>query len=163
VSDEQGCSRRSVLGLLGIASAASLVTVPGAEAKDYASAAEVLGEIDRLEADVAGRLAPLRTVGPAAGRFAESMGADLQRHREERAWVRRRLGLAASTGVPASPSDPALDALRSSQEALVYAHAEGLPALGDPAAVDTLARHMVDLSRHLTVIDLWIEAEGQRG
>jgi hypothetical protein len=29
--------------------------------------------------------------------------------------------------------------------------------------VDTLARHMVDLSRHLTVIDLWIEAEESRG
>jgi hypothetical protein len=41
----------------------------------------------------------------------------------------------------------------------VHAHAEGLPALRDRAAVDLLARHMVDVAAQLTVIDLWIEAE----
>ncbi len=45
----------------------------------------------------------------------------------------------------------------------MHAHAEGLPALGDAGAVAVLARHMVDASRHLTVIDLWIEAEDVRG
>src|SRR5204863_260642 len=34
---------------------------------------------------------------------------------------------------------------------------------GVGGAVDLLARHMVDASRHLTVIDLWLEAEEQRG
>ena len=56
-----------------------------------------------------------------------------------------------------------LPALRRSQEALVYAHAEGLPAIGDALAVDRLARHMVELSRHLAVIGLWIDAEERRG
>lgn len=41
----------------------------------------------------------------------------------------------------------------------MHAHAEGLPALRDRAAVDLLARHMVDLAGQLTVIDLWIERE----
>jgi hypothetical protein len=54
---------------------------------------------------------------------------------------------------------PDLEGLRAAQEALAYAHAEGLPALGDSFVVDALARHMVDLSRHLTVTQLWIEAE----
>jgi hypothetical protein len=38
-----------------------------------------------------------------------------------------------------------------------------LPALGDPWAVDVLARHLVSSARQLTVIDLWIEAEEARG
>jgi hypothetical protein len=33
----------------------------------------------------------------------------------------------------------------------------------DPAAVDLLARHLIDCARHLTVIDLWIQAEAERG
>jgi hypothetical protein len=52
-----------------------------------------------------------------------------------------------------------LRALRDAHQNLVHAHAEGLPALGDRAAVDLLARHMVDVAAQLTVIDLWIEAE----
>ena len=30
---------------------------------------------------------------------------------------------------------------------------------GDPFVVDALAHHMVDLSRHLTVTQLWMETE----
>ena len=41
----------------------------------------------------------------------------------------------------------------------MHAHAEGLPAIRDAAAVDVLARHMVDDARHLAVLQMWVEAE----
>ena len=53
--------------------------------------------------------------------------------------------------------------VRPDSTTLVYAHAEGLPALGDPRAVHVLAGHLVATARHLTVIDLWIESEENRG
>ena len=56
-----------------------------------------------------------------------------------------------------------LDGMEFTLPALVaLANAEGLPALPDAAAVDLLARHMVEESRHLTVIDLWIADEERR-
>jgi hypothetical protein len=134
------------------------------EATDYASATEVLDTIDRLEADVAGRLQAIaRAVGGALA-FAESVGADHARHRAGRDMLRRRLALGvASAPAPATKPDLSLAALREAQQQLVHAHAEGLPAIGDAGGVDLLARHLVDDSRHLTVIDLWIEAEEERG
>ena len=134
------------------------------EATDYASATDVLDTIDRFEADVAGRLQAIaRAVGGALA-FAGSVGADHARHRAERDTLRRRFALrVASAPAPATKPDLSLAALREAQQQLVHAHAEGLPALGDAGAVDLLARHMVDDSRHLTVIDLWIEAEEERG
>jgi hypothetical protein len=163
-------ARRSILGLLGIAAAASFLDCDAAHAKDYGSATEALDEIDRLESDVVRRLSGLAAESPAARNLAQSLIDDHRRHAAERAWVRRLLGAAssrpvgaASTERPQSVDDQALQALRSNQEALVYAHAEGLPALGDARAVSALARHLVDLSRHLTVIDLWLETEGGRG
>ena len=131
---------------------------------DYATAAEVLDAIDRREADVAGRLAAIARAVGGVQAFAGSVGADQARHRAERDKLRRRLRLAASA--PPSPpakADLALTGLREAQQQLVHAHAEGLPALGDAGAVDLLARHMVDEARHLTVIDLWLEAEETRG
>jgi hypothetical protein len=56
-----------------------------------------------------------------------------------------------------------LAALREAQSALVYAHAEALPTLDDGVSVGLLLGDLVDLARHLTVIDLWIEAEDARG
>jgi hypothetical protein len=138
--------------------------VPRAEAKDYAGAAELLPAIDRLEADVATRLSAIAQALPAAKAFALSCLYDHARHRRGRERLRRRLRLAAMPAGASEVESPlALDALREAQEALVYAHAEGLPALGDAAAVDALARDLVTLSRHLTVIDLWIESEAARG
>jgi len=135
-----------------------------AEAQEPGSAAEVLDAIDEQEADVARRLRALSEAVPAARAFAGSLLADQERHREERRSIRRRLGLPPGAAPPAEGSDlRSLGALRSAQEALVHAHAEGLPALGDSWAVDRLARHMVELARHLAVIDLWIEAEESRG
>jgi hypothetical protein len=134
----------------------------GASATEYTSAAEALDAIDGMEADVAGRLAAITAALPAARPFASSVLADQARHRGERAALRRRLGLAEARGTTASVAEPDLAGLRAAQEALVYAHAEGLPALGDDHAVRVLARHMVELARQLTVIDLWIEAEEQR-
>jgi hypothetical protein len=140
------------------------LTVSGAEAADYGSAAEVFAAIERLEAEVDARLAAVERAVPGAAAFAASVRRDRARHRAERARLRARLR--AGSAEPAGPgpeADATLDALRASQQALVHAHAEGLPALGDRAAVDLLAVHMVDLARQLAVIDLWIELEEQRG
>jgi hypothetical protein len=135
-----------------------------AEATDYASSAEVLDAIDRLEADAAARLHSIGAGLPAARGFTDSALADQARHRSERTSMRRRLGLApAGATAPATIADRSLEGLRVAQEALVHAHAEGLPALRDAAAVDLLARHMAVLARHLAVIQLWIEAEDARG
>lgn len=84
--------------------------------------------------------------------------------RAARERLRKRFGLPFASPPRPRVGDPVdLAALRAAQERLVYAHAEGLPALGDRLGVDTMARNMVDLSRQLTVIDLWIEAEGNPG
>ena len=136
----------------------------GAGATDYASASAVLDAIDRRETDVDGRLAAIARAVAGAGTFARSVAADHVRHRTERERLRRRLKLPVSSP-PAAPSKPdvSLAGLREAQQELVHVHAEGLPALGDAGAVDLLAHHMVDGARHLTVIDLWIEAEELRG
>jgi hypothetical protein len=137
---------------------------PRAEGKDYADAAEALLAIDRLEADVATRLRALARALPAARPFADSCLSDHDRHRRGRERLRARLRVAPGAPGGSEVTNPlALDALRKAQEALVYAHAEGLPVLADAMAVDALARDMVDLARHLTVIDLWIESEAARG
>ena len=136
-----------------------------AEATDYASAGDVFDAVDRLEADVEGRLRSLAAALPAAQTFVQSLLADYSRHRSRRARLRRRLGLppAARPSTDPGTEDVSLDGLHTALEALVYAHAEGMPAQGDPQAVEGLARDMVDLSRHLTVVDLWIEEEAARG
>ncbi|PYQ54277.1 MAG: hypothetical protein DMF78_06620 [Acidobacteria bacterium] len=149
-------------GLLRVLAATPLaVWASGVQARDYTSAAEVLDEIDRLEADLDRRLARVA----AAGAFAASVHADHERHRRERAVLRRRLRLPASREAAAPATLPPIDveSLRTVAQDLVHAHAEGLPALGDAAAVDTLARHMVVDARHLAIIQMWGEAEEQRG
>jgi hypothetical protein len=136
-----------------------------AGATEYASASDVLDTIERREAEIGGRLAAIARAVTGAQAFARSVGADHARHRGERARLRRRLKLAASTASPAPPPskrDLSLAALRAAQQELVNTHAEGLPALGDAGAVALLAHHMIDASRQLTVIDLWMEEE-QRG
>ena len=133
-------------------------------AVDYTSALQVFEAVDALEADVSERLRALSEALASARPFATSLLRDQERHREARARLRRRLKLPASRASRADArSLLSLADLRSAQEALVHAHAEGLVALGDEIAVDVLARNMVDLSRHLTVVDLWIEAEESRG
>jgi hypothetical protein len=156
-------NRRKLLG--------TLLAVPGvglaltAEGTEYASALDVFVEIDRLEAEVELRLRALAEAASGAKALAVSMLADFERERKARARLRRRLGLPASpVARPEEVTDlTSLDALRTVQEALVHAHAEGLPALRDSYAVQVMASHMVELSRHLAVIDLWIESEQSRG
>ena len=160
-------SRRTLLRGLALAPFLWLARSRRAESRDYSSPAEVLGTIDSLEADVAGRLDAIAATLASARPLATSFLADHARHRRVRATVRERLRLAgppiAGPPKPApSKGERALDGLRAAQEALVYAHAEGLPAIGDPSAVDALARNMIDLARHLAVIDLWLEAEAAR-
>jgi hypothetical protein len=142
---------------------AGLALSGAAGATEYASASEVLDAIDRLEADVDRRLAVIANAVTGAQAFSGSVAADHAAHRAERQKLRRRLKLAAASVPPPTKPDPSLPGLREAQQQLVHAHAEGLPALGNAGAVDLLARHMVDGARHLTVIDLWIEAEQQRG
>jgi hypothetical protein len=154
-----GSGRRALLKAAALAPLAALAARAG-EAKDYTSAGEVFEAIDRLEAEVAARLRALRVALASSAPFAESVLADHARHRAARAQFRRRLGLPPSSDTtPPSQGEADLEGLRAAQEALVYAHAEGLPALSDPFVVDALAHHMVDLSRHLTVTQLWIETQ----
>jgi hypothetical protein len=155
--------RREWLAALAGAPVLALLARP-ASATDYASAGELLDAVDRLEAGVAGRLRAIAAAHAPARPLARSFLAGHARHRSVRARVRRRLGLEAVPAPGEAVSDDrGLQALRDAQEALVYAHAEGLPALGDALAVELLARNMVELSRQLTVLDLWLEAEAERG
>ena len=135
-----------------------------AEARDYTSAREVLDTIDRLAGDVDAALSAIATAVPGAQPFAVSVRADHVRERADRDAIRARLRLpgAPPPGAQVAPAPASLDALRSAQQELVHAHAEGLPALDDAAAVQALARHMVEAARRLTVIDLWIELEADR-
>jgi len=150
-------SRRAVLK--GMIAAPLLTIVTRADARDYASAGEVLAEIDRLEAELDVRLSRLATTFPAAASFAGSVRADHERHRRTRAALRGRLRVTETAPLPVPAGGASVDALRRIAQDLVYAHAEGLPALRDAQAVDTLARHMVDDARHLTVLQMWMETE----
>lgn len=155
-------SRRSLLKSALLAPVAALAA--RSQATDYASAAEVFAAVDKLEADVESRLRALAAALPSARAFADSLLRDHARHRQRRAALRRRLKLpTASATSAASGDDASLDGLRAAVEALVYAHAEGMPALDDAVAVDRMAHDMVDVSRHLTLVDLWIEQEQARG
>jgi hypothetical protein len=150
--------------LLKSALLAPLAALARPAAADYASAVEVFDAVDRLEADVRAWLGALAKALPACGAFATSLSKDYARHRERRAALRRRLRLPAGAPLPSpAAGDATLAGLRAAVESLVYAHVEGLPALGDDRAVDVMAHHMVDLSRHLTIVDLWIEQEQARG
>ena len=150
-------SRRSVLKTM---IAAPLVAIVArADARDYTSAGEVFAEIDRLEAELDARLSSLATRFPAAASLARSVRADHERHRRVRAGLRRRLGVAQAPPAPAPTATASVDAMRAIAQDLVHAHAEGLPALRDAEAVDTLARNMVDDARHLAVLQMWMETE----
>jgi hypothetical protein len=135
-----------------------------AQARDYTSASEVLDTIDRLAGDVERALAAIANAVPGAQPFAASVRVDHVRERADRDAMRARLRLPAAPprGAPAAPPPASLDVLRSTQQELVHAHAEGLPAFHDAAAVQAIARHMVEAARRLTVIDLWIELEAER-
>lgn len=150
--------RRGVLaGALAVAAAG---WAPPAAAAGPGAAA--LDAIDDAAAQVQARLRALLAL-PQARTFAERLLEEQDRQARERARLRQRLGLAAAPA-PAAPAadDRSLAGLRAAQEALVLAHAEGLPALRDAAAVDRLGRALVVASRHLTLVDLWIESEEHR-
>ena len=134
-----------------------------ADARDYTSAGEVLAEIDRLEGDLDARLRALAANFPAAASLAASVRADHERHRRARAALRRRLRLTDASFVSEPARPVSVDALRALAQDLVHAYAEGLPALKDAQAVDTLARHMVDDARHLAVLQMWMETEQPGG
>ena len=154
--------RRFVSTLAGLS--AALLLAPRAHGDEYAGPAEVFDAIDRWEADVDARLRSIAAALFSAQAFASSVLADHARFRRVRASLRGRLQLVPAAAPPAPTlSDRSLEALRTAQQALVHAHAEGLSSLGHAEAVDVLAHHMVEGARHLTVIDLWIEMESERG
>jgi hypothetical protein len=156
--------RLSRRGLLG--AAAALIAVGGARrahAADYTSAIEALSAVEGFEAEVERYWLRLHRIVPGSRPMLESFGRDRERHRAHRARVRRRLGLGPSASPAASEAPAApLAAVREAQSALVYAHAEALPTLNDAVSVGLLIGDMVDLARHLTLVDLWIEAEATR-
>lgn len=154
--------RRRFLATLAGLSAVALVP-SRARADEYAGPADVFDAIDRREAEVDARLRHIAAALASAQPFVSSVLAEHQRFRRVRASLRRRLRLAPKAAiVPPATVDRSLEALREAQQALVHAHAEGLVALGHAEAVDILAHHMVTGARHLTVIELWIEMEGER-
>jgi hypothetical protein len=157
-----GIGRRAWLRAAALLGGAAFVPRT-AQARDYTSAAEVLDTIDRLAADVDAALSAIARAVPGARPFASSVHADHRREKADRDAIRARRRLsAAAPAARTAPASTSLDALRSLQQELVHAHAEGLPALDDAAAVQALALHMVEASRRLTVIDLWIELEAER-
>ena len=160
-SSDRRRSRRAVLKAIAAAPFAALVS--RADARDYASAAEVLGEIDRLEAELDARLAILSAAVPSSSSLVRSVLGDHDRHRRTRSALRRRLHLApaAESAAGSSSARATLAALQILAQDLVHAHAEGLPALRDTAAVGALARDMVDDARHLAILQMWAEAEEQ--
>jgi hypothetical protein len=156
--------RWKVLKAAALAPIGALLCPKVGSPADYASAGEALAAIDVLEGEVVARLRALEAGVSPARAFAASLKRDHDAHRRERDGLRERLGLgarASSKGAAIGVVD--LEALRAAQERLTFAHAEALPALANPPSVQVLARHMVDLSRHLTLLGLWIEAEERRG
>ncbi len=158
-----GNGRRRLLKAAGLVPAALLLPArTGAE--DYASAAAALRAVEELAAEVVARLQSLAARVAAARAFAESLLRDQARHRIERDRVRSLLGIGAETAESVAPPGDALDleALKDAQQKHTYALAESLPVPGRAPAVRTIAHQMVDCSRHLTLVGLWIEAEERR-
>ncbi len=148
---------RAVLALGG-----ALAGPRSSAARDYRAAAEVLDTIDGLAARVEASLDAIVRVVPGAAPFAASVRADHVREQAGRNALRARLRLPSPVRSTLPAPSTSLGALRALQQDLVHAHAEGLPALDDQAAVQALARHMVEAARRLTVIDLWIDVEAER-
>lgn len=162
-SASTGSGRRRLLKAAGLLPAA-LILPARAEAADYASAEAALQAVEGLAAEVVARLQSLAAGVAAARAFAGSLMRDQTRHRNERDRVRNLLGMAAVPAPRVAPPEDALDleALKGALEKLTYALAESLPVLGRAPAVRTIASQVVDSSRHLTLVSLWIEAEERR-
>lgn len=143
------------------AAGGAIVSMPVAEAKDYASPREALDELDRLAAVCGMRLGTVRRTRGGAETLVSRFLAGLQKHRTTREDVRRRFSLPKGVD-PASQVaevDADLEGLRQSLDDLMVAYAESLPVFGDSRVVSRLAVDMVDISRFRTVIDLWVETE----
>ena len=144
-----------------LGAAAGLLLARRAEATDYATAREALDAMETQAAEVVARLRALCGV-PGARVFCERLLVAHERQRSERGRLRGRLGLPAAAPAPPAQVDRSLAGLRAAQEALVFAQAEGLPALPDGRAVDLIAHQLVVSARQLTLVDLWIEGEQAR-
>ncbi|HWX24201.1 MAG TPA: hypothetical protein VN083_04130 [Vicinamibacteria bacterium] len=148
---------RGILGVLAFAG-----KTPRAHAAGVLSAEAALDAMEAQSEAVEAGLQALTANSRPLARAASSFLADLRRHRQDRARVRKRLGLLPARVDTPSPKAATLADLRAAQQELVSAHAEGIPALENPAAVAVIVLDLVDVARHLAVIDFWIEAEASR-
>ena len=91
------------------------------------------------------------------------MLSDLHRCRQDRAAVRQLLAILPGPGGTPPAARSVLREVRGATQELVYAHAETIPLLGSAQAVTVLVPDLLDVARHLTIIDLWIEQEDRNG
>jgi hypothetical protein len=151
--------RRGVLRALAALPVAATLPSPSAEARDYTGPGEVFAAVESFSRVVEARLEAILRRVPGARAFVRSAAADLVRHRAQREALAIYRAPKATAGSHVDDA-ASLPGLRESLVELMYAHAEGLPALRDGDAVARLTAHMIDLSRLVTVVDLWLEAEG---
>jgi hypothetical protein len=145
--------------LSGLAFLAGSRRAPAAE---FPSGEAALDAMEARSETVEAALQDLAHNSRPFGRGAASFLADLRRHRQDRARVRKLLGLLPPHVETPPPKTATLTDLRAAQQELVFAHAEGIPALGSPAAASVIVLDLVDVARHLAVIDSWIEAGASR-
>jgi hypothetical protein len=127
------------------------------------SVGAALDALDARAADVEARLEALKRGSVPYRKGAASFLADLSRCRKDRAAVRRLLGLLPGPAASAPQAGGSLRDLRAAQQELVFAHAEGIPSLSDARAVALLVPDLLDVARHIAVVDLWLEAEDRNG
>jgi len=127
------------------------------------SAGAALDTMDARAALVEAMLGALRKDSAPFRRGASSFLDDLARCRKDRAAVRRLLGLLPAPGSAPVDKPGSLRNLREAQQELVFGYAEGIPSLDDSRAVALLVPDLLDLARHLAVMDLWIEGEDKNG
>jgi hypothetical protein len=125
----------------------------------FPSADAALDAMDARSLTVEASLEALRLDSAPLRKGATSILADLRRCRQNRLAVRRLLGLLPVAPSPSAPKSTSLRDLRAAEQDLVFAHAEGIPVLGNPRAVSLLVPDLLDVARHLALVDLWLEEE----
>ena len=101
---------------------------------------------------------------PGGAAPSRSVLADHERQRAERERLRRRLGLAVGRARAGRRADD-LRFERSARRRRRWCTPtrRACPPSATPRPWTAWRAHMVELARHLTVIDLWIDAEESRG
>lgn len=151
--------RRSTLkALLGLGFVART-----AAGEEYASAGAALDAIEGRSESVEAVLRALRGESEPLRKGFSSFLEDYRRHRQDRAALRRTFGIPPAREARPEPKAVTLRDLRAAVQELVFAHAEGIPALGSGRAVTVIGGHLLDVARHLAIVDLWLEPEAGLG